>query len=372
MTLVATKITPFPHIHKVNNSNTAFTFDAIATNSDTLALVFQIPKTGTISNIHYRVVGVTSPVMTHRCELRTVDAATGLPNAAGTLYGSSSSITVDASTYSANTNYNAAVNASTATAGDVAAIVFDLSAFTSGSFTQMQQVSAFLGDAGGAASERAASLPYTVTGNSPSAPTKNTNGYPLQCAVLEYSTGEFVPIVGINSWVGASTGHTIETPGTVRAGNYFIPRTKRRAVGMYCECSFQAIIYLRLRLASDDSVLATCTLDPDIAATGNASTIYAVFDAGATVTLTVGTAYYLTIEARDATGMTVPYLGSGLSLAMLDVCPGGQDCYGVTHNGTSYTSYTSANAVRRYGIGLLTDQEDDGTGLGRASLSIGV
>ncbi|MEG7660791.1 hypothetical protein, partial [Listeria monocytogenes] len=82
-----------------------------------------------IDKIHYRIVSTASPVLTHRIELRTVTS--GSPSAAGVLYGSSTSITDAAVTAG---NKTAAVNANSGvTIGDVAAIVFDLSAYTSGS-----------------------------------------------------------------------------------------------------------------------------------------------------------------------------------------------------------------------------------------------
>jgi hypothetical protein len=77
------------------------------------------------------------------------------------------------------------------------------------------------------------------------------------------------------------------------------------------------------------------------------------------VTLTPGTAYYVTFEGGDASGGTIYFLQNAPSNAMLDIMPGGKNCYGVTYNG----SYTTANTTR-YALGLITDQEDDGTGGG--------
>lgn len=357
MSLVNSDIAFYPAYHSTLASTSEYTFDAIATNSDLLALVFQIPKTGTLSKIHYRVGAKTSPLMTHRIELRTVNTSTGIPDAAGTLYGSSTSITVDASTYAANTNYTAAV-AATATVGDIVAVVSDLSAFTSGSFGLVRRVSSWMGDP--PSSGRSLSFPYEVTANSPSAAIKNTGGNPPQGFVLEYSGGEFVPIRGLNSWVGSLATTTLSSSATVRAGNYFVPRSPRRAVGIYSDSLFTGGVVYRLRKVSDDSILATATPDKDVLAYSTIGNNYFTFDSGTTVTLDISTAYYITMEATDTTGGSIPYLGSGVSQAMLDVCPGGQNFYGVTYASGSYTAYLTANAVRRYGIGLLTDQEDNG------------
>lgn len=350
----------FPAYHPTLSLSSDFTFDAIDINSDLLAGVFQIPKTGTIDKVHYRTgTAVSSPVMTHRIELRTVDATTGLPNGAGTLYGGSTSIAVDASTYAANTNYTAAVNATGATKGDIAAVVFDLSAFTSGSFTQVRRVSDWLGTTIGG---KANAFPYGVNGSSPAAPVKNSSGQPPQCWALEYSGGLFVPVTGVYGYVGSRASTTLQSTGTVRGGNYFVPATPRRAIGIYCDLpAFSGAAKLSLRTVSGDTEVATCTLDKDVIGTTTAI-LYALFDGGATYTLAAGTAYYVVAEATDASGIQLSYLGSGVSLAMLDICSGKQNCYGVTYASGSYTSYTSANAVRRYGIGLITDQEDNGAG----------
>lgn len=366
MSLVDTDQAFFPAYFMTLGSSEPFTFDAIATNSDMLALVFQIPKTGTISNVHYRVTSATSPILTLRAELRTADMATGLPSAAGTLYGGSTSIGVADPTTG---NKTAAVNATTATAGDYAAFVLDLSAFTSGSFAVADKVTDFLGST--RTSSRTMCLPYRVSGNSPAAPAKDGNGQPPQGFVLEYSSGVFVPIVGVNSWIGSFTSTTLTSGGTVRAGNIFRPKSPRRAIGIEADCNFSGAVIYRLRLASTDAVLATATPDKDVVASTSLNNFTIMFDAGATVTLAVGTDYYITMEATDATGGQICYVGSGVSQAMLDICPGQQNCYGVTSvtasgtpNAGGYTTYLTANAVRRYGICLITDQEDNGVSAG--------
>lgn len=363
MSLVDAPLAHFPPWHLCGNSSASIVFDAIATNSDMIATVFEIPKTGTLDKIHYRVSTSTSPNLTLRTELRTVNAATGIPDAAGSLYGSSTSIT---SVNPTTGNKTAAVNA-TVTAGDVVAAVWDLSAFTSGSINLRSTNGSYLGSA---ATGRNFSFPYRVTGNSPSAPAKDTGGNPLQAFMLEYSGGVFVPIMGINGWVGDATTQSVTNSGTVRVGNAYRPPTPRRAVGIYMDGLFTGGIVLRLRLASDDSVLATATPDKDILAYATAGQAQFMFDAGATVTLSAGTDYYITMEGTDATGGTLHGLTAGVSQAMLGAVSGGQNCYGVTHNGSAYTTYLSADNVRRYGIGLITDQEDDGTGGGGGGMRL--
>lgn len=348
MALVAADIQHFPALPMLMSAGGTIsqTFDAA---TDMLAFVGPVPRDGTISNVHYRIDSVSSPIMTLRMELRTVDAATGLPNAAGTLYGSSTSITESSITTG---NKTAAVNATAAAAGDLVAIVMDLSAFTSGSFAASNRQIAL----GEPISTSVVSVyPYGVQ-NLSGSPTL-TDRVPMGFA-LEYDGVGLVPMVGYYQWIGTGGTATVTNSGTTRRGNTFTPTTPRRAIGMYAHLQYSGAgaAVMRLRLASDDSVLATCTLDKDVR--GVASHAYGryLFDNGDTVNLAAGTEYYMTLEGTDATGFTIYYLLNGPT-GCAALMPGGANCYGITYNG----SYTEA-ATTRYEIGLLTDQEDDGSG----------
>lgn len=351
MSLVDTSLAHFPPWHLCNNAGASLAFNSGAIS---LALIGRIPKTGTIVNVHYRTSAISAPVMTQRAELRTVNATTGVQDAAGSLYGGSTSITVTDAAITTG-NKTAAVNAS-ATAGEVFAFVLDTSSYTSGSFTIRTTNGSYLGSA---ASGRNFAFPYRVTSG-----VKDTGGNPWQAVVLEYSGGEFVQVMGVNNWVGDATSQAVTNSGTVRVGNAFTPPTPRRAVGMYMDGLFTGGIVLRVRLASDDSILATVTPDKDILSYATSGQDQFVFDSGTQLSLAAGVGLYLTMEGTDATGGTLNGLTAGVSQAMLGAVSGGQNCYGVTHNGAAYTTYLTANNVRRYGIGLITDQEDDGTGGG--------
>jgi hypothetical protein len=356
--MVAAAIAPFPARPTWLQSGTVVnaTFDSA---SDSLIAIFQVLRSGTIDKVHYRINGVTSPVGTHRIELRTVDAATGLPSAAGTLYGGSTSITVNAATYAAGTNYTAAI-AATVTAGDLVALVFDLSAYTSGSFTQLDRMGPYLGDA--ISSNRVSSLPYGI---------RNTTGSNALNTVmpggwaLEYSGGVFPPITPLYvNFVGTAASATVANTGTTRRGNKVRAVTRRRAIGIYGTFDLDGSVTLTLRDASG-TLLATATPDKDVRGSTAITDGFFLFDAGATAMLTPGADYYVGIEGQDATGGII-YYSTGVSNAMLGAMPGGTTTYGFTYAG----SYADADTTL-YSIGLLTDQEDDGTGGGRAQFSIG-
>ena len=351
MALVDTDIEVWPKepaYHILTGNPTNFTFD---TSTDRLVAVFQIPKTGTISNVHYRTGSTSSsPSMTHRIELRTVDGTTGLPSAAGTLYGSSTSITVAASGYTNATNYTAAVNCTGATRGDLVALVMDLSAFTSGSFT-LADTSV---QAGNTNNSRVNAFPYSIRNTAAS----DVFSFDQYCYFgLEYA-GVFYPLVGYHNWVGNGTSVAVTNSGVTRRGNVFIPKSKRRACGIRVWSDIDGGVVLRVRLVSDDSVLATATPDKDVRGGNNSCWHDYLFDSGATFTPTVGTAIYLLMEGTDATGGTIFFAQNAPSNATLDMLPGGKDCSGVTYTSPTYTPVTTT----RYGIHLLSDQEDDGAG----------
>lgn len=325
-----------------SGSSANATFD---TSTDVLSVIFQIPATGTLSNIHYRIVSVSSPSMTHRIELRTVDGTTGKPNAAGTLYGSSSSVTVSAATYAANTNYTATVNA-TATAGDVVALVFDLSAFTSGSFNQLMRF-------GGQLDGGVGQFPYQMT-NTAAADVLAV--LQINAFALEYGADTYYPL-NFTALVGTVAQVTVSNSGVTRRGNRLRSAVPRRACGIWIEGDLDGDCFLRLRKQSDDSVLATVTVDASDRASGTAGKFEYLFDGGTTFNLVAGTDYYVLVEGNSATTDGIYLLSNVPENAQLDGLSGGKNTYGTSYN----AGYTDVN-TSRYSIGIIYDGLDDGAG----------
>ena len=321
------------------SSGTNFTFDGL---TDLLAVVFMIPATGTISKVHYRIGSSSSPVCTQRIELRTVDTTTGLPNAAGTLYGSSTSITVANPTTGLKT---AAVNCTGATAGDLVALVFDISAFTSGNFGVQQRF-------GGSPAHQ---FPYIVT-NTTGATAVAVNN--VNVIGLEYGTDTFFPMMWNTVAAGPLSQPTLSNTGTSRRGNRIRSAVPRRAVGAYVFGDIDGDSFLRLRLAADDSLLATATLDSNVRGSVNlAGVTNALFDSAATYVLAAGVDYYVLLEGNSATTCSINLINGVPTNAQLDQISGGKNCYGTSWNG----GYSDIN-TSRYGIGILYDGLDDGAG----------
>lgn len=357
MSLVDAPISYWPPrgaISMVNVVSNA-TFDSSA---DALVAVFQIPHTGTIDNVHYRISAVTSPSMTHRIELRTVNTTTGIHNAAGTLYGSSTSITVAASGYAANTNYTAAVNCTGATKGDVCAVVFDLSAFTSGSFTQVDRACGVLTDVG---TGRQSAFPYGIR-NTAGSDTVNT--FPPTGFALEYAGGLYVPVTPwATNFVGTQSSAAVTNSGTTRRGNKWTVPSPRRIVGIGAACDIDGAGAFKV-WNSGGTVLATATVDKDLRGnTGGNDSVF-LFDSGATITCAAGDVLYFGFEGTDATGGTL-YFITAVSNAMLGCLPGGINCHGFTYAG----SFSDATTTL-YAVWLITDQEDDGTGGGGGVIGV--
>jgi hypothetical protein len=311
---------------------------------DLYAFIFRVPVTGTISNVHYRVVTNSAANMTLRTELRTVDATTGLPDAAGTLYGSSTSITT--TTFATNTNYTAAVNCTGATVGDLVALVFDISAFTSGSFTLLTRPVTVL---------IAGNFPYNAANTTGSTAVGSTN---ISGFGLEYSGGVFYQHSLFSCTSAPITTATVTNSGVTRRGNRLRPPVKMRAIGIWASLDADGDCLLQLRLQSDDSLLATATIDKDVRGTTGAGAFGEwLFDSGATVTLAAGTDYYAVVTGNSATATTCYQIASIPSNAMLDQLSGGKNCYGTSYN----AGYTDVD-TSRYAIGLVVDQYDDGAG----------
>ncbi len=346
MTMVSTgEISRFPYTQDESGIAAAllgFTFD---TSTDQLSVIFHIAQTGTIANVHYRISTSTTPSCTFRCELRTVDATTGLPNAAGTLYGSSTSIT---QTNPTTGNKTAAVNCTGATAGDLVALVFDLSVYTSGSFVVVQRHA-------GAVAGGAGMFPYDAlsTAGSLAVAINAFNTW-----ALEYTGGLYYPLER-NMIVATATTTTVTNSGVTRRGNRFRSTVPRRAVGVWVYLDMDGDVVLRLRLQSDDSILATATLDKDVRGGAAGGPIEVFFDARATYNLAAGVEYYVLVEGTTATAATIYSIINIPANAQLDQLNGGHNIYGTSYN----SGYTDVDTSRYY-IGILYDGLDDGVQVG--------
>ena len=320
------------------------TFDAI---TDTYNVVFRIPASGNIDNIHYRVSVSTSPLLTFNVSVQTVDTTTGLPT--GTNYKGHTSVT---SVNPTTGNKVANVAIVSAVAGDEVALVFSVSAYVSGSLAIL------VGWSGSGAAQSKPAYPYAVT-NTAAANVLATLNSSCHEFGLEYSTGYF-PCVGgteMGMLVGTQTSNAVTNSGTTRRANIVRPPTACRCVGVWCQANIGGAVLLQLRDAITDTVLATATPDKDVRGITTVDTYFYPWDAGATVTLVGGTDYYVSFEGTDVTGGTLYQMVNIPAVAQLDGISGGKNCYGFAYAG----SWAAANTTRNQ-IGLILDQFDSGGG----------
>lgn len=298
--------------------------------------VFQVPKTGNISHVHFKCGTVTSSGDAD-VRLETVDATTGQPS--GTLVGTNTNATQTIS--SSNTWFRVALTASASVTVDT------LIALVISNSTGNYQVS--LTDAvacvnnfpysnnfvGGAW----ATQPYTMV----MLVEYDDTTYPLLPGILPIKT-----ITNVN----LSTGSTPD-----EAGLKFTAPVSLRAKGVwaYFDCDNTCEIHL---YDSGGSSIASVVggIDPQVRTGNSAGSHFYYF--GASVTLTAGATYRVVFKPTSGSNITIPVFDID-NAAYMSAFPGGTDMV--------YTSRTDAGAwsettTRRPNIGLLVDGIESGGG----------
>jgi hypothetical protein len=323
------------------------TFDAI---TDTYNIIFRIPASGNIDNIHYRVSTSTTPNLTLSVSVQTVDPATGLPT--GTNYKGHTTVT---SVNPTTGNKVANVGIVGAVAGDEVSLDFGITAYTSG------LIALLVGWSGSGAAQAKPAYPYAIANTAAANVFATLNSSAHEFA-LEYADGAYFPCVGgreMGMLVGTQTSNAVTNSGTTRRANIIRPPTACRCIGVWCQANIGGGVSLVLRDALTDAVLATATPDKDVRGIATVDTYFYPWDAGATVNLVGGTDYYISFEGTDATGGTLYQMTNIPAVAQLDGISGGQNCYGFNYAG----SWVAANTTRNQ-LGLILDQFDNGAGGG--------
>lgn len=337
-------LTAYPDTIAVNCAPavTAQTFDAV---TDTFSFIFRIPASGNIDNVHYRVSASTTPSLTLAVSVQTVDPATGKPT--GTNYKGHTTVS-SANPTTGNKVANVAIVG--AVAGNEVAIVFALSAYTSGSIALQTNFGV------GMSTQVRSAYPYQMSNTAAADVLAAWTG--LGSVALEYAGALYYQIValsGTGMLVGTTSSSVVTSAGTTRRANIVRPPVSCRCVGMWAQADVDGGVTFNLRDALTDTVLATATPDSDVRGLTTVDTYFYPWDAAATVNLTAGKDYYVTIEGTDVTGGTIYFIQNIPAVAQLDQISGGRNCYGFTYAG----SWVAANTTR-YMLGLILDQFDNG------------
>lgn len=327
----------FPRLETNASTAASVTLDST---DDYAAVILRAPATGTINKIHVRTASSTLSG-TLSCEIQTLDAS---GNPSGTAYGSSAQ--ADQVNPSGSTTYSFTVDAS-ATEGDDIAIVFFLSALTSGSVQVSTSVATIF----------TTNFPYLcnrITGTG--AGTKATGTPTIS---IEYSGGVFYECGTIPLWVISNL--SIDADGAIRkAGNVIIPQGKISAKGAWAWLDADQNCWIDLIDTDGSTVLRTASIVA-VRRTGNSHNFHRVlWDASGAVELAAGSTYRLVINTASTTAFTTrSYTGAPAS-AHLGQMSGGTNVYMTTHDGSSWTDTNTG----RISIGLMVDQISDDAGGG--------
>jgi hypothetical protein len=314
-----------------------------------LASVFEVPLTGTITKVGFRISTRATDALS-RLGLYTVDAS---GNPTSTAYGSSGYATFSpvANTYSEVTLSPSA----TATAGDTAAIVVE---FDSAGGDMFGSACAGSGWTYG--------LPYTAKFAS-SAWTKHTAGQVFSAYVYYSDSGGIWPDIGMAPFTAVpSTGSVnVNTAGSDEyAIKLTLPFTCRcsgiwHAYGQAAGADYEAILY------SGDTALKTAAVDGDFMGSGSGIKICRF----AGQTLTAGQTYRAAIRPTATANMTwrAHTLYAAGTEQSLGVPQGTCQSTRVNQTPASWADATTTFPQ----IGLIIDQLDDGAGGGGGLISSG-
>lgn len=305
------------------------------------AFIVAVPKTGTILKAGFKTGTVTTP-QTLRISLQTVDAATGNPT--GTLYGGSAAGTQ--ASPASNTYYTVTLGTgATSVKGDIIAVVIEFDS-TVGNLN-IDTVSTIYSN----------SFPYC---NHYTASWTKNSSIPL--TALEYSDGSYAdcgcsPITAW-SYPGWNSGSTPDE----RALRFQFP-FPCRLKGAWFRGSVSGD--MEVVLYSGTTALATISIDKDQT---YSSGRYNKFYFNTPYNLAANTVYRLSLKPTTVTSISAFTEMSFASQTVLDSIDGGQEFY------YSYRTDAGAwtdDATKRYFMGLICDQFDDGTAVGGGGIPYG-
>lgn len=337
---------PFHPNININGGAPSTTSDTLDNTADRLALVFIAPKDGNISTIDFALgsVGGASGNVTVDVRVETVDGTTGNPT--GTLWAANTNATATVAFNDDNTWKSVTLTSSaTVSRGDTVAIVLNPLVFTTVTNCQIMKFQ-----------DVTAGTTYGTADLTGGGYTKAVATYSF---IAGYDDTTYEPIYNVfPARVVTTTSFNSGSSPPVRGMKFQVP-FKCRVNGMWAwmalastSSDFDAKIY-----SSDGStVLASHSFDATNSQSGTTS-IITVLPFDDTVTLSVNTNYYLSIEPTSANNVTL-YTGTLPSNAKMDAWPGGKNMFLSTL--TSGT-WTDTDTERPF-MGILLDGFDDGQG----------
>lgn len=300
--------------------------------------IFRIPKTGTVSKIHWRTGTVTTGA-TVDVRLETIDAS-GDPS--GTLHAANTNGAQVVADANDNATFTTALTAgASVTKGQERAVVIVNPTVSPGNFN----VSVF--------ADNTNHFPYTdlfttVWAKSSSSPV----------IALEYDDGSYVPIICCFpcALLPETLFNTTTTPDEI--GIIFSLTVPVRASGVWLWTDLDSPGDVKLYDSDGSTVLASTSLDPakDQAITSDLM----FFHFSSTISLLKNTNYRLTLLPTTTTSLRIQEF-TVAAVAIMDAFPGGQAIHR-THR-TDAGAWTETTTQRPF-MGLIIDGLDDGVGAG--------
>lgn len=326
--------------------------------TDYVAPIFRAPATGTLDKVIFRVNNNSSPVLTLSAQVQTLDS-NGDPS--GTAHGGSARI--DVSNPALGNTVFSGLGASVSQ-GDLICVKCWPSSYTSGSVSVVTE-------AGGSVFPGTNDMPG-VSFRTAAGAGVGTHGT-IPVLSVAYSGDVYYEIPGMLP-CGSPITENLDADGTIRrGGNVIIPPIDCWAFGCWAHADIDTDT-TTYQLYDTDGTTVVRSTDFLTALRSGTSSSFVTAQFTSAFRLRRGQTYrgVLTTNNTNAAAVALRGLKDVPSLAALGQLDFGANIYGCTHNGSAWTDYTSANAVRRYGSGLMVARIDNGGGVGRAGWMIGI
>lgn len=350
---MASKYGTFPDIVNATGNAVSAIMDATG---ERWASIFQIATAGNIAKIHAYAAAVSS-ADTVKISLQTVDMATGLPS--GTIWATATgnkaygTVSVTGAGWQTVTFTEVAAVA----AGDYAAVVIEWNSYVSGDMrfytnTPIQSSGHY--------------FPYSCSDVTASPGTWAKRTYHALSVCIEYDDGNSY----WNGWqfgMGSSAGTTLSSSTTPdEVGNYFQVPVKMRVRGFWFYGDYDNAVTLQLMDASN-TVLANAVFDPDLRPAASYELHFVMFDSDPASAYTLNTGTWYRVSILPGASAVSVYDVNVQSNAMFGAWDGGVNFYSTSRSDAG--SWTNLN-TKRWLVGLIYDQLDDGASTGGGGLPI--
>ena len=308
------------------------------------ANIIQVSKSGDISKISIRTGTTANASNVYTVSVQTVDLTTGNPS--GTLKSANSQKT-GVTGFAANSSYTITLDAvATVTAGDLIAVVVELTTFVGNNTITLGVSDNGVGD-----TYIPAVLNYAAAWSRGSC----ACGFGVEYSDGSFADGPFMyPLTAINAI------SLINSPSNPRMiGNKVSIPIASRCVGVWAYADADADFKITLFDSNGSTVLGTITTDKDVpVAIGTPGTYLLYFSSA--ITLNANANYYLMIEGLGSTVNVYDY--EGFSENARKALPGGtlfSKVTTATNTPTSTSDYTD-EVTKQTQLGLILDGFDAG------------